>query len=286
MKHTYMETFQRYTKAFCVSMVAYGWFAKLPPLYISTSLWHLVKHGEGTALMGNTWLRAIVEGGNTHLDIIAASALFRVVASLRRKQLCLWHRKSGAPVAVLRKWLSSHGWVENSPWKWRLEDLSLNISLGSAASLAGNLHALRQGWRWWCWQRFLKSARHEIRSASLDEVLIQDFLAVDWKLIRAAACEAAKRSVVLAAFVSNAWLVVADSSTSGVCPWCDRVGSFDHLVWKCARSPLVVDRPPKPASGLLWRLGWVSCKDELCCLDYIARVLRLLWDMRHGQGIN
>ncbi len=94
------------------------------------------------------------------------------------------------------------------------------------------------------------------------------------------------RCWVLAAFVSNAWLVVADSSTSGACPWCDRVGSFDHLVWKCARSPLVVDRPPKPASGLLWRLGWVSCKDELCCLDYIARVLRLLWDMRHGQGIN
>ena len=69
-------------------------------------------------------------------------------------------------------------------------------------------------------------------------------------------------------------------------PWCSRVGNFDHLVWECARSPLVVDRPPKPASGLLWRLGWVSCKDELYCLDYIARGFRLLWDMRHGQGNN
>ena len=137
----HVDTFQRYARAFCVSMVAYGWFAKLPPLYISTSLWHLVKHGEGTAWLGNTWLRGIVEGGNTHLDVVTASALFRVVASLRQKQLCLWHRTSGAPVAVLRKWLSSHGWVEISPWKWRLEGLSLNISLGSAASLAGNLHA-------------------------------------------------------------------------------------------------------------------------------------------------
>ena len=281
----HVDTFQRYARAFCVSMVAYGWFAKLPPLYISASLWHLVKRGEGTAFLGNTWLRAIVEGGNTHLDIVTASALFRVVASLRQKQLCLWHSKSGAPVAVLRKWLLSHGWAEISPWKWRLEGLSLNISLGSAASLAGNLHVLRQGWRWWCWQRFLMSARHEIRSASLDEVLIQEFLAVDWKLIRAVTCcVPEKRSVVLAAFVSNAWRAVGDPSTSRLCPWCNRVGTFDHLVWECARSPWLVDRPPKPASGLLWRLGWLTCKDDLYCLDYIARVLLSLWDMRHNRG--
>ena len=67
--------------------------------------------------------------------------------------------------------------------------------------------------------KILKSARHEIRSASLDEVLIRDFLAIDWKLIRAVTCGvAAKRSVVLAAFVSDAWRAVGDSSTSGACP--------------------------------------------------------------------
>ena len=95
------------------------------------------------------------------------------------------------------------------------------------------------------------------------------FLLLIGKLIRAVTCSMAeKRSVVLAAFVSNAWRAVGDSSTSGACPWCNRVGHFDHLVWECARSPLLVDRPPKPASGLLWRLGWASCKDNLYCLDY------------------
>lgn len=165
---------------------------------------------------GNTWLRAILEGGLVHLDVVSASSLSRVVSVLKHRKLCEWHSVPGSPVATLRAWLRSRGWRETGPWSWTIDGLpTFGIGL---SMLPANMHVLRQGWRWWCWNRFLKTPRHEIRSAGLDRVNMSDFARCNWKLIRLAGVDAARRSVMLAAFVSCAWLGRA-SGCDDRCLW-------------------------------------------------------------------
>ena len=83
----------------------------------------------------------------------------------------------------LRNWLKSRGWQEGDPWHWTLEGMSMNLSL---PALQANLHNLRQGWRWWCWNRFIQRGRHEIACAQLDAVTSAQFFSPSWKLIREA----------------------------------------------------------------------------------------------------
>ena len=94
-------------------------------------------------------MRALILGGNSHLDIIAASNLFRVVWKLREQGHARWTAKAGAPVAVLRKWF----WVPGTQ--------ALDLDQGRRTTWcgaqrrqrAGQGHCLREGWRLWCWDR-------------------------------------------------------------------------------------------------------------------------------------
>ena len=76
----------------------------------------------------------------------------------------------------------------------------------------------------------MKTPGHEIWSAGLDRVNMSDFARCNWKLIRLAGVDAARRSVMLAAFVSCAWLGRA-SGCDDKCLWCSHGGDFHHLVW-------------------------------------------------------
>ena len=127
-----------YARAIALSAVAYGWFACLLPLCVSTPLWHVMKRCEQTAWMRNTWLRAIIQGGTTHLDIVSACSLFRIVTTLKERRLCGWIHGAGCPAHALRKWMKFHDWTESSQWTWKIDGLpGLNMSLDD---LSYNLH--------------------------------------------------------------------------------------------------------------------------------------------------
>ena len=75
------EVVGRYANMFGLSAVVYGWIGRLPAWKIITKCWIAVKRAQNIALMSNRWLRAVVLGGNTHLDIRSACKMFRVVFS-------------------------------------------------------------------------------------------------------------------------------------------------------------------------------------------------------------
>ena len=128
---------------------------------------------------------------------------------------------------------------------------------GVRVSLCGNIninlqkHSLRNGWKIFCWNKFLASGLHE--AVDLQNVPVNRVLACDWKRIRLVMHKASARSVVLGATVSPAWFHDRDVDGNSACLWCSSLGTWDHLCWCCAASPL--ERPVCPRDALLRLFG-------------------------------
>ena len=153
------DCFARYARMFATSAACYGWLARMPTLTASSKLWATIKIGQGRVRMANKWMRALILGGNSHLDIIAASNLFRAVWKLRVQGHARWT----APVAVLRKWFRHRGFQDLRPWTWTKEG-GPRVELSAGRGLDKAQHCLREGWRLWCWDRFVQTGRHELAS--------------------------------------------------------------------------------------------------------------------------
>ena len=81
-------------------------------------LWAAAKRAQNVAWMSNKWLRAVVLGGNSHVDVRSACGLYRVLLQLRRKDSCVWNDVKYTPLWTFRKWLKERGWNEVAPWSW------------------------------------------------------------------------------------------------------------------------------------------------------------------------
>ena len=110
--------FTRYARIFGVSLVSYGWLAKLPTLGETKKLWSTIKRGQRTGLMANAWIRAIIFGGVHHLDCVTATQLLRIVSALFAKGWVNWSSTAGCPVHSLRNWLKNRGWKEKGQQHW------------------------------------------------------------------------------------------------------------------------------------------------------------------------
>ena len=223
----------------------------------------------------NKWLRAVVLGGNSHVDVRSACGLFRVLYQLRRKGSCVWNDLSYTPLWTLRKWLKERGWIEVAPWSW--ERQGLRLCLRANAQLQRQLHNLRSGWREYCWSRFMSSGRHE--AVDVGNVDIQVFRRCDFEHMRRLMKNPACRSVALGATVSPAWFQTT-RVFSDRCLWCDALGTWHHLCWECSESPLRDARPQTPRCNLLRRWGWGTKSETGLILPYLAQVQELLWRSR------
>ena len=269
------EVMGRYANMFCLSAVSYGWIARLPTWGVSNKLWAAVKRAQKVAWMSNKWLRAVVLGGNSHVDVRSACGLFRVLYQLRRKGSCVWNDLSYTPLWTLRKWLKERGWIEVAPWSW--ERQGLRLCLRANAQLQRQLHNLRSGWREYCWSRFMSSGRHE--AVDVGNVDIQVFRRCDFEHMRRLMKNPACRSVALGATVSPAWFQTT-RVFSDRCLWCDALGTWHHLCWECSESPLRDARPQTPRCNLLRRWGWGTKSETGLILPYLAQVQELLWRSR------
>ena len=133
----------------------------------------------------------------------------------------------------------------------------VRVSLCSNINISLQKHNLRNGWKIFCWKKFLASGRHE--AVDLQNVPVNRVLACDWKGIRLVMHKASARSVVLGATVSPAWFHDRDVDGSSACLWCSSLGIWDHLCWCCHGSPL--ERPVYPRDALLRRFGWLRERD-------------------------
>eukprot|EP00435_Cladocopium_sp_Y103_P004430 s4850_g1.t1 len=184
-----------YSRIFAISLCSYGWIARLPVQKDVESMWKLIKKGQKVLHSSNTWLRCMVHGGISHLSPICACNLFRVVAILRCRFQISWTNICGSPVAALRKWFTDHRFKEAAPWVWfHVDDESIRISAECYARphLDRMRHLIREGWRFFCWDRFLHTSRHEISTAA--HVSAAQLRAVDWAAVRSmsASCAASR----------------------------------------------------------------------------------------------
>ena len=140
---------------FGLSKCTYGWINRLPTWTDCKKLWNLTKHAQHVNHMANTWVRAILFGGLTHLSIVTACNLRRVVAELYKRGHDTWRYQAGTPLGTLRKWLCDQGWVVHSPWNWKFGDTSLTSSIE---------HELRDGLKLFCWDKFMHHVAWECQS--------------------------------------------------------------------------------------------------------------------------
>ena len=209
--------------------------------------------------MANTWVRAIVFGGLTHLSIVTACNLWRVVAELYKRGHDTWRYQAGTPLGTLRKWLSDQGWVVHSPWKWKFGDTSLTISIEHEVKMA--CHKLRDGFKLFCWDKFMHSSWHEVRD--VHHATWQQLLAMDWKGIRKRAdVDPAFRAVACGATVNPAWFQNNNTFPTN-CIWCSSLGTWYHIAWECQSCPWFV-----PPNLILVGLG-----------DLVGLMIRLLIEM-------
>ena len=156
------------------------------------------------------------------------------------------------------------------------------MELSAGRGLDKAQHCLREGWRLWCWDRFVQTGRHEL--AFLGRIDPASILRKDWKSIRRLiATNAPARTVALGASVTPAWFqhdVSGSFSTS--CMWCDELGTHDHIFWRCPHSPLLGCRPAVRGDGLCRRFGWQG--SGTAALEYMSKVQARIWDFRWSRA--
>ena len=239
-----------YVRIFGLSKCTFGWLARLPTWTDCNKLWVGAKHAQNVNHMANTWIRALVFGGLNHLSIVSVCNLWRVVSTLYKRGHDTWRYQAGTPLGTLRKWLYDHGWIVQNHWIWKFGDTSLTVSIEHDTKYT--CHQLRDGFKLFCWDKFLHTSRHEI--SDVQHVTWKELLAVDWKGIRKKAdVDPAYRAVVCGATVSPAWFQHCNTFPTS-CVWCSELGTWHHIAWECQSCPW--SRPPEPLSGVAWRFGW------------------------------
>ena len=83
-------SFERYMRAcgqFAISIVAYGWIARAPPLPFCVQLWSCVHVGSRRIRSASVWLRAALFGSGVHLDVLFYAQLVGLLAQQARLDL-------------------------------------------------------------------------------------------------------------------------------------------------------------------------------------------------------
>ena len=270
------ERFLRAAQSHVLSKCTYGWLARLPTSTSSWKCWAQVRRAQRVHQQANKYLRAIIFGGNCHLDMLVASNLIRVVARLLQRRCVRWADRStgGSPVATLHKWFSLHGFSAARPWTWISDHVSFKVDL-QRMPIKNAQHAARQGWRWHLWQKFLNCGRHEcdeVRPLSL-----QQFVDIDFKKVRQSAIDHTFRAVCTGAMLSPAAMQHRDEVPIN-CPWCENLGHWNHVVWLCDNRPVKLPFPDSPVKA---RFGWGASPEQV---NWITQAAAAIWNTRHAAA--
>ena len=200
------ERFLKVVHGHAISKCLYGWMARTPTQKASWRIWADIRRAQRVHQWANRFLRAILYGGNGNLDCLSGTNLLRIVAKMMLVGQTTWsdRRCTGTPLWSLDHWFSNHGNASDAPYVWKSEHEKFTVNL-NRMTVCEARHAARMGWRWYMWQRFLQSGRHEC--PEVHELCVDRFANFDFTKIRTeAATRPAYRALVTGAMLSPACL--------------------------------------------------------------------------------
>ena len=80
---------------------------------------------------------------------------------------------------------SSRRFVEVRPWVWghqRIPEVEVSAESSDKSHLKKMSHLIREGWRFYCWDQFLQTSRHEVSTTA--HVQASSLRQVNWSAIR------------------------------------------------------------------------------------------------------
>ena len=153
--------------------------------------------------------------------------------------LLAWEGGLGSCAACLRRWMSQKGFTILQPWFWWHEFVHVRVDLSCLnvdCHIGLAQHNVRQGWRAWVFQHWLRSGRHCF--VSLRCPLTRSVL---WTL---------PMSALGSCLLLRLGLGLPSVLVTGLsCP-CGEAGFWDHI-WSCPCRPSSV--PSRPRCPLLAR---------------------------------
>ena len=168
-------------------------------------------------------------------------------------------------------------------WHQDIPEVEVSAESSDKGHLKKISHFIPGGRRFYCWDQFLQTSRHEVSTTA--HVQASSLRQVNWSAIRSLSdSSGACRTVTVGGTISPAWFHARDRQPfSSSCPWCPAdppvLGSWHHLGWECPCSPVASCRPPLPVLGITRRFGWSP--DPYSVLPYLSQVQSALWDARY-----
>ena len=260
---------------------AYGWLARRPIKKLRSPLDSMLKKAGFDHRMASKYLVKLVLGHC--LDLEFYSGMLAVVAVLRHVarvgfQFRDW-AQNGGPAKRIRNFMKDLKWQEKEPWVWWHDQTQQWLVLTRAHNrFVGDpslcAHKLREAWRCYMWDEYLKSGRHEV--AGFANMPYDSFLG------EIARKQAKKKppnlvGVLCGAFVSPEMASRMQDLPQESCPWCHCTeATFNHVCWECVRFP--GEKPQTPENAITKRLGWGD-ESVLSHLGFCRQaVLKLRWD--------
>ena len=308
-------------RIFVVSKAAYGWVAADPGKDWCNKLNEAVMK-VGLPRRANRQLRYLLDGSMVALEVVLATRRISIVAS-RFAKGSEWpwvgypsRAEKGTLQSLIEPYLQETGWKKKGPWRWEHHELFdkhgwLELDLKEVVeppeedidvkqhqknrwnTMKRNLsHKIRAGWRWKQWQD-AKEGNSHANEVIKDVQYTEGFymFASGWRLHPIA------KTLLVAGFHSpgdvkaqrNQPNCQVPATWKDTCPWCDEVGTHEHIFWQCLRDPEAPNRPPRPICELQARLGWAApgTKEEKQYCDSVlswqCRCVEEVWHQRYGK---
>lgn len=278
-------------------VASYGWVGRVPTDSTSLQLFRAwTKHR--ACRSASLFIKQILYGAKTHLDIIIGCRLVKRVSRLWARQALIRSSTEGCTWQFCSSWLHAQGWQQvGDEIKFRHPELAAErssltescIGLSDQNGLPAFLHSIRVSWRRCRFLDWLYSSWHEARELltlcnSVEgnpvEFVIEDFHQSDCDAIRKATnFSPAVRSTLLGSLVGDAWLGHDGNHLTTCCACTNTLGSFHHIMYECGLFP----HGPSPPKSFWIRKDGRPCHPTSRTSTLPPSQLHTLYSTRLGR---
>ena len=219
------------------SKAAFGWVLRSPPNYLINPLHLQLRRAGWNHRVASTPLVHLLAGHTLDVKFMSGTATLSAIYrahKLEAQPSADWDLKGGFS-SRLRLFLRQLDWVEQSPWKWALPELQVEICLDPrdprfTVTSELLLHEVRTSWRLKQWKLFLAQNRR-------DAIALRGtpFPSDRLKAAQAAfSSDSHSAAILTGAMVSPQRAQKIGLTHSASCPFCQfPSGTTNHIFWEC-----------------------------------------------------